>query len=159
GDRGRAQTDFTVYDDHLQSSWENWSWASVDLASASVVHSGSTSIAVTASPWSALWFRHAAFDTTAFGNVTFWINGGATGGQRLHVADTLDDNGQATGVDIPPLAADAWQQVSIPLAALGAAGVTSFTGFWLQEWTGTDQPTFYVDDVALTRSVATIPAP
>ncbi|HEU4729783.1 MAG TPA: hypothetical protein VFT22_17930 [Kofleriaceae bacterium] len=154
----RAQSELTVYDDALRGSWENWSWASVDLASTAVVHSGATSIAVTASPFSALWLRHAGFDTTGFGSVTFWIHGGPTGGQRLHVAATLDDSGQG-GVDLPPLAPDTWQQVSIPLGSLGAAGVTSFTGFWLQEWAGGVQPTFYVDDVAVTRSAVVAPPP
>src|SRR5260221_8858207 len=132
-DTAYAQTDLGVYDDALLSSWENWSWASVDFASTRVVHSGSTSIAVTAGPWTALSLRHVAFDTTGLGNVSFWINGGATGGQRLHVTATLNDSGQPSGIDIPALTANTWQQVTIPLTSLGAAGVTSFTGFWVQE--------------------------
>lgn len=158
-DTAYAQTELSVYDDALGSSWENWSWASVDFASTAVVHSGSTSIAVNAGPWTALSLRHVAFDTTGFGNVTFWINGGPSGGQRLHVTATLNDSGQSFGVDIPALAAGTWQQISIPLASLGAADVTSFTGFWVQEWTGNNQPTFYVDDVAVSRSVVVAPAP
>ena len=158
-DAARAQDDLPVYDDALDSPWENWSWASVDFASTAVVHSGTTAIAVTASPWSALSLRHAPFDTTDYGNVTFWINGGPAGGQRLHVTATLGDAGQAIGVDLPALAASTWQQVSIPLAALGADGAGNFTGFWIQEFTGADQPTFFVDDVALSRSVAVTPPP
>src|SRR3954463_14981337 len=154
-----AAGDVAGYDDALGRSWENWSWASVDLASTAVVRSGTTSIAVTASAWSALSLRHAPFDSTALGNVTFWINGGPVGGQRLRVFATLGDAGQQAGVDIPALAPATWQQVSIPLAALGAAGTANFTGFWIQEFTGSDQPTFYVDDVALSRSVPITPAP
>jgi len=158
-DAARAQNDIAVYDDVLESPWENWSWAAVDVTSTAVVHGGTTAIAVTASPWSALSLRHVPFDTTDYGNVTFWINGGPVGGQRLHVTATLGDAGQSIGVDVPVLAAGTWQQVSIPLAALGAAGAANFTGFWIQEWTGADQPTFYVDDVALSRSVPVTPPP
>ncbi|HET7500961.1 MAG TPA: hypothetical protein VFK02_08165 [Kofleriaceae bacterium] len=158
-DTARAENDFTVYDDALRGSWENWSWASVDLASTAVVRSGTTSIAVNASPFSALWFRHVSFDSSGFGSVSFWINGGPTGGQRLHVASTLNDSGQPGGVDIPPLVANTWQQVTIPLASLGAANVPSFSGFWLQEWAGLTQPTYYVDDVSVTRSAPVVPAP
>jgi alpha-N-arabinofuranosidase len=158
-DTAFAQNELSVYDDALLSAWENWSWAGVNFASTAVVHSGSTSIAVDAAPWTALSLRHVAFDTTGFGNVTFWIHGGPAGGQRLHVTATLNDSGQSFGVDIPALTANMWQQVSIPLASLGAADVTNFTGFWVQEWTGNPQPTFYVDDVAVTRSVPTTPAP
>lgn len=158
-DAARAQDDIPVYDDALANPWENWSWAAADFASTAVVHSGTTAIAVTASPWSALSLRHVPFDTTDYGNVTFWINGGPVGGQRLHVTATLGDAGQPIGVDLPALAANTWQQVAIPLVALGAAGAANFTGFWIQEWTGADQPTFFVDDVALSRSVAVTPAP
>jgi alpha-N-arabinofuranosidase len=158
-DTAHAANDLSVYDDGLRDSWENWSWASTDLASTSVVHAGTTSVAVNADAWSALWFRHAPFDTTDYGSVSFWINGGPVGGQRLHVAATLADAGQSLGFDIPALAPGVWQQITIPLSALGAVAAANFTGFWLQEWTGTAQPTFYVDDVAMIRSVPITPPP
>jgi alpha-L-arabinofuranosidase len=158
-DAAGASNDIAVYDDALGSSWENWSWASVDLTSTAVVRSGTTSIAVTASAWSALSLRHVPFDSTPFGNLTFWINGGQVGGQRLRVFATLGDAGQQFGVDIPALAPATWQQVSIPLGSLGAANTANFTGFWIQEFTGSDQTTFYVDDIAVSRSVAVTPPP
>ena len=158
-DVAHAANDLPVYADGLGSAWENWSWASVDFASTTAVHSGTTSIAVTAAPFTALWLRHVAFDDTDYGNVSFWINGGPVGGQRLHVAATLADAGQSVGFDIPPLAPSTWQQVTIPLSALGAVAATNFTGFWIQEWAGNTQPVFYVDDVVLTRAVPIIPPP
>ena len=158
-DTAHAANDLSVYDDGLGSLWENWSWASVDFASTAVVHSGATSIAVNAGPFTALWLRHVAFDNTDYGNVSFWINGGPVGGQRLHVAATLADVGQSAGFDIPALAANTWQQVTIPLSALGAVAATSFTGFWIQEFAGLTQPVFYVDDVVMTRAVPLIPPP
>lgn len=158
-DMAYAADELSVYSDGLGSAWENWSWASVDFASTAVVHSGATSVAVTAGPFTALWFRHVAFDDTDYGNVSFWINGGPVGGQRLHVASTLSDAGQSGGFDIPPLAANTWQQVTIPLSALGAQAATNFSGFWIQEWAGLNQPTYYVDDVVMTRAVPIIPPP
>src|SRR5262249_32717585 len=74
GTAGAASDDLSVCADGLGSLWENWSWASVDFASTAVVHSGATSVAVTAGPFTALWFRHVAFDDTDYGNVSFWIN-------------------------------------------------------------------------------------
>jgi alpha-N-arabinofuranosidase len=153
-----AQTDMSIYDDSLENSWQNWSWATVDLASTAIVHSGSDSIAVTAGPWTALSLQHDPIDSTGYGNVTFWINGGPTGGQILNVIGTLSHNAQS-GVVIGPLAANTWQQVTVPLASMGVANSTSFTGFWIQEWTGNAQPTFYVDDVVLTGSVPVTPPP
>ena len=49
----RAQTDHTVYDDALVNNWGDWSWATVDVASTAAVHTGNTSIAVTAGGWAA----------------------------------------------------------------------------------------------------------
>jgi hypothetical protein len=46
-----AQTDLTIYDEGLASGWQNWSWASVDLASTANAHTGSISIAVTPTAW------------------------------------------------------------------------------------------------------------
>ena len=37
----------------------------------------------------------------------------------------------------------------IPLAQLGIANVADLDGLWLQENSGTTQPTFYVDDIQL----------
>ena len=157
----RAQTDISIYSDApLSGGWQDWSWAGHDLASTANVHSGTTSIAVTATGYSALSLQHDAFDTTGYGKLTFWINGGA-GGQTIMVKATLDHNGLDTNVAIGPLAANTWQQVSIPLASLAASGVANFTGVWFQEGTGTDQSAnpFYIDDVVLTGSVPTIPPP
>ncbi len=153
-----AQTDQVVYDDALGASWENWSWATVDLASTASVHGGATSIAVTASAWSALSLRHAPFDTTGYGKLAFWVNGGASGGQTVRISATVNDTAQP-GVAIGPLAANTWQYFEIPLVSLSADNNANFTGVWFQEGTGNAQPTFYVDDIMLTGSVPTTPPP
>jgi len=157
----RAQTDLSIYADSLSSGWSSWSWATVNFASTAVVHTGSDSIAVSAGPWSALAVQHDPFDTTGYGNLTFWINGGANGGQKLRVFGTLNHNAVGSGVDVGPLAANTWQQITLPLASLAVDNNTTFTGFWIQEFTGTDQSQnpFYVDDVVLTGSVPIIPPP
>jgi alpha-N-arabinofuranosidase len=154
-----ARADLIVYDDALGAGWFSNGWGStVDLASTAVVHTGTNSIAATVGAWSALALGHNALDTTPYGKVTFWINGGPVGGQKLHISGTLNYSGQP-GVDIPLLTANTWQQISIPLASLGVDNKTNFTGLWFQEFSGSAQPVFYVDDVALAPSVPTIPAP
>jgi alpha-L-arabinofuranosidase len=158
-----AQTDLTIYSDApLANGWGDWSWATVDVASTAYTHAGSpTAISVSAAAYTALALQHDPFDSTGYGNLTFWINGGATGGQTVRVFATLDHNGLPSGVAVGPLAANTWQQVVIPLASLGADNKPNFTGFWVQEFAGMDQSTnpFYVDDVVLTGSVPIIPAP
>ena len=159
--QAQAQTDMQIYTDApLTGGWQDWSWANVNVASTAVVYAGSTSISVAAGPWQALSLEHAAFSTAGYGNLTFWINGGSNGQQQLFVVPT-ENNVNDPGVTIGPIAANAWQQISLPLTALGVANVTDFTGFWIQEGTGTDQSQnpFYVDNIVLTGSVPILPAP
>ena len=84
--------------------------------------------------------------------LTFWINGGPTGGQNLLVRATLGGAYQVA-VPINPPAANTWTQVTIPIARLGIAGQTNFDGFWIQDNSGAASvPVFYVDDIVLTTS-------
>jgi hypothetical protein len=82
-----AQTTRIVYSDLLSKGWANWSWAKVDLANTSHVHSGSKSIAVAASGWEALYFHHESFDPALVESVSFWIHGGTSGGPMLTCFD------------------------------------------------------------------------
>jgi hypothetical protein len=142
-----AQTNLPVYTDSLQNGWQDWSWAAVGNSS-QFVRAGSASFAVTADAWEAAYFHHSALDAGRFTNLVFWIHGGAGGGQRLLVQGVLSGAGQ-TSTNLPALAANAWQQFTIPLTMLGVAGASDFDGFWIQDRSGTTQPTFYLDDITL----------
>jgi hypothetical protein len=141
-----AAQDQDIYTDALQNSWQNWSWATVNLTAASPVHSGTRSAAVTAGAWAAVYFHHDAFDSSGFSSLTFWIHGGSPGGQRLQIQGILSGAAQ-TAVAIR--ATNGWQQVTVTLAALGVANKPDLDGFWIQDASGTAQPTFYVDDMKL----------
>jgi alpha-N-arabinofuranosidase len=144
-----AQTSQQIYADGLVNGWQNWSWAAVDLANASPVHAGSQSARVNTDAWEAIYLQHAAFDSGGYTDLVFWIHGGSTGGQLLHVQALLDGTPQAV-VALPPLPANTWQQITITLASLGVANRPNLDGFWIQDRSGTTQPAFYVDDVSLT---------
>lgn len=144
----RAQTDQAAYTDALVNGWQNWSWATVNLANTSPVQSGTDSIAVSAGPYQALYLHQTSFDSTLYTSLTFWINGGASGGQLLQVQATLNGAAQ-TIVTLPALAANSWQQVTIPLSSLGVQNQPDLDGFWIQDRSGTTQPTFYVDTISI----------
>ncbi|WP_301002366.1 glycoside hydrolase family 44 protein [Capsulimonas corticalis] len=146
GPAARSQ-DLAIYTDSLQNGWQNWSWATTDLGNGSPVHAGADSISVTAGGWAALYLHSNPIDTSPYTSLSFWINGGPTGGQLLQVAADRNGGGQA-GYQLSPLTSG-WQQITIPLSALGVADVTDFDGFYIQDRTGTSQPTFYVDDISL----------
>ena len=84
-----AQTDQQIYTDSLANGWQSWSWATVNLANSSPVHSGTQSASVNAGAWEAIYLHHDAFDTSGYTDLVFWIHGGSTGGQLLQVQALL----------------------------------------------------------------------
>jgi hypothetical protein len=156
--KAAAQAPLPVYTDNLVNGFQNWSWATVNLSNTSPVHSGSDSISVTAvnSPtnWQALYLSVSAMNTSPFTNLVFWIDGGASGGQQVQVQGILGSAVQSP-VQIGPLPANAWQQVTLSLSVLGVANQPNFTGFWIQAEGGSPVPTFYVDDISLMANVVT----
>ncbi len=67
----------------------------------------------------------------------------------LQVQATLNGAAQ-TVVTLPALAANTWQQVTIPLSSLGVQNQPDMDGFWIQDRSGTTQPTFFVDTISIT---------
>ena len=143
-----AQFDQTVYDDALQNGWENWSWATVNLANPTPVHNGSSSISVSAADWQALYLHHASQDGSSFSSLQFWVHGGSTGGQSVQLQATRAGVPQ-TAVILPALPANTWRLEDVPLSSLGVDSATDFDGFWLQIRQNGAAPTFYVDDIVL----------
>jgi len=143
----RAQN-LSIYTDSLQNGWQNWSWATTNFSNTTPAHSGSDSIAVTPGAWAAI-YLHAStsINTSTYASLSFWIHGGSAGGQQLQVAASLGGTMQ-TSYSLNPLTTG-WQQIVIPLSALGVANAANMDGFWIQDRSGTSQPTFYVDDVSL----------
>ncbi len=148
------QDGLSIYTDNLVNGFQNWSWATVDLANTNPVRSGSYSISVTdGGNYQALVFEHPDLNTTPYSSLSFWVNGGATGGQRLEVWGVLD-GANLVAYTLAALPANTWQLITVPLSALQVANKPNCTGFWIQgNDDGAAQPTFYVDDVQL------LPAP
>ncbi len=153
----QAQTGQTIYTDSLQNGWENWSWATTNLSNTSPVHSGSASTSVNSGAYQALYLHHAAFSTSGYINLNFWIHGGTSGGQRLQVQMTVNGNAQ-TAVALPNPAANAWTQMTISLASLGVASAT-VDGLWIQDVSGATEPIYYVDDISLVAGTSPTPTP
>ncbi|WP_404422437.1 alpha-L-arabinofuranosidase [Nibricoccus sp. IMCC34717] len=138
----------SVYEDSLNNGWQNWSWATVDAGAADPVHTGTAAVQVALSPWSALYLRHAAMDTSTYGSVTFWVNGGATGGQKIRLA-ALRESGEVGSFSLEPLTALTWRKVTVALKDLNVADVSDLVGFWLQESAGQSGAAYFVDDFVL----------
>jgi len=154
-----AQSNLTIYADSLANGWQDSSYDTTrNFANTSPVHSGSDSISVTVTnAWGALQLYHPDLTNSAYAGVSFWLNGGPSGGQQLLMYGTLDVNGANTAqnarffLNSPPI--DTWQQYTVPLSALGVANATNFTGFDIEDAVGSTEPTFYVDDIQLATNV------
>ncbi|HZR16102.1 MAG TPA: alpha-L-arabinofuranosidase [Verrucomicrobiae bacterium] len=152
--RGSAQSPLLIYTDRLVNGFQDWSWASPrDLTNTSPVHSGSNSISATASAWQALSFWHADLNAAAYTNLSFWINGGSAGGQKLQVYAQYGTNFGAT-VQLSALPANTWQWIQVPLVKLAVASVTNLNRINLQLTAPGPSGTFYVDDMELTAKPA-----
>jgi len=150
----RAQVNVPIYTDQLVSGFQNWGWATLDFSNPSTVHSGTSSISVTITgPWQGIQIYRDDMDSSLFSSISFWINGGASGGQQLQVFGMLDITNQIAwqrpGYPLPTLGTNTWQQVMIPLSSLGVGNTNNFTGIVVQDAIGAAQPVFYLDDIEL----------
>jgi len=152
---------YLIYTDSLQNSWNDWSYfVTRDFNNTAFFHSGTASIAVTlntGTAWGALSLEHdAPVDTSPYTDLTFWINGGSSGGQQLQVYAELS-SGAKPAVALPTLTTN-WQQITLSLASLGVANQPNFVRFSIQDRSGlTSVPTYYVDDIMLVTNA--VPPP
>ena len=59
------------------------------------MQAGSDSISINATAYRALYLHQTALDSSLYGNLVFWIDGGPAGGQLLQVQATLSGAAQA----------------------------------------------------------------
>lgn len=150
----QAQPNQPIYSGYLVNGYQNWSWATVSLANTSPLYLGSNTISVTdGANYQALYLEHAPFNTSAYGSLDFWINGGASGGQKQQVVGLINGTPQLT-FSLGTLHTNTWQHFTIPLSSLGIADTTNCTGFFVQSAIGTAQPVFYVADIQLLATPA-----
>ncbi|MGI4788612.1 MAG: hypothetical protein ACRYFS_07155 [Janthinobacterium lividum] len=145
----------TIYAGSLKNNWQWWGWANSNFSNKAPALS-TTSIEVQAGGWQAIYLHHAALQTTPMMYVSFWINGGATGGQPLIVRALRSGVPQKTVV-LGTLKANVWQRVLIALPKLGIGSVPNMDGLWIQNNSAKTLAPFYVDQISLTTALSTLP--
>lgn len=146
-----AQT--VVYDDALRNGYQNWSWATVNLAITSPVHAGSNAISFEPDAFQGLYFAGAARSFADYSGLRLWVHGGSSGNQNIRLSFQL---GQTVVYERPlnqiisggAIAAGQWREVFQPFTGAGAPS-GSFDGIILQDQSGANQGVVYVDDVVL----------
>jgi len=154
-----AQTNMAIYTNSLVNSWSDGSYnVTLNYANTSPVYTGSShSISVTiTNAYGGIALNHSSLTTTGFASLSFWLNGGSSGGQQLQMYGNLSSGTQSARYHLASPSANSWQLYTVPLSALGVANTNNFTGFALQDAAGSTEPTFYLDDIQLN---AVVPPP
>lgn len=154
-----APLQYPIYRDSKESPWDIWNWGVVSaqytITNTSPVHSGSYSIrAPFSESWGQIYINRSSFATDGLTNLTFWIHGGATGGQGVAVQAVRNNGTYLTTYKIPKssLVANTWTKIVIPLSALGAANQPDIKAFAVEVYDfnyASPTPTFYLDDIIL----------
>jgi mannan endo-1,4-beta-mannosidase len=158
-DAPSGQVDQHIYDDAMVAPWVDWSWATnYQLDATAPVHTGSHSIRFTPQNWEGLHFHDSqGLALAGYDRLSFWIDGGGAGGQKVLAALHYPPNNTTPGVAIEPylrggspsVPQNGWAQVVIPLSAFNLAGATTIDGVILQDGSGTSQPDVWIDDVTI----------
>jgi hypothetical protein len=151
-----GQANLAIYTDHMVNGFQDWSWATRNMANTSPVHSGSDSISVSSAAYTGLSFEYPGFNTAPYANFSFWANGGSTGGQHLQVYVQYGSSGTGPTYTLPSaLPTNSWQQFVIPLSTLGVANMNNVNRLTIQSTGSGTIPTFYIDDI----QIGAAPAP
>ena len=71
-----------LYGDALAAGFDDWSWATHDMAQSGRVHTGTRGISAELDSWASLFFHSRdGIDLSRYGSIELWVHGGTSGGQ------------------------------------------------------------------------------
>jgi len=148
---GALGTNLVIYADALASGWflNGWS-ATVDPANPAPVHGGTASLAYTLPAGAGIGpYTTSYVNTSNYNFLSFWIHGGATGGQWMSLQIVRGGN-VVDSWYISPLPTNTWVNCKIPLSLISCSNVTDFNCVrFYNNLAGQSLPVFYVDDFQL----------
>ena len=147
-----AAQDLWVYDNALAGGFQDWGWATRNLAATGDVHSAPAAISWEPDNWAGLYLHNdAGFDCADYLALRLWVKGVGGSGQQIDLAILLDNNALAT-VDLETylpaggISSSQWREAVLPFSALGLTDC-SFNELVLQAGTAANQPEVRVDDI------------
>ncbi len=149
-----AATPEQIYDDLLQNTWQDWSWATHNLAGTTYVHGGTKAISFVPSNWEAVYLeKNGGVSGATWDSLDFWINGGTGSGQNLRIVFVLGgstlSNRPLTDYLPGGPRLNTWDPVHVSLDTAGV-GTQTFDGIYFQDGSGGTQTTVWLDDIRLT---------
>jgi hypothetical protein len=152
-----AQANLPVYTNNLVNAFQDWSFSVTRNFTNTITvlpgESRSISVQVTGGGGALSLQFPPGFNTSPYSNLSFWVNGGASGGQRVKVGGTVANSIQAS-VSLPALATNTWQHYTFSLSILGVANIKNCSGILIQSTTGGSQPVFYLTDIQFNAAPA-----
>jgi hypothetical protein len=152
--------DLVIYDNASENGFnQNCSFkAAPNFADTTLVHSAPNAISFSTTNFGAVsWCTPSVLSTTNYSGITFWVNGGASGGQNLQLFISNNSNGVASASLATLLghaiAANTWVQVTASFDNAPMAFNGNFDQISIQSNTVVAQPTVYFDDVTLVGRV------
>lgn len=139
-----------IFDNVLASGWTNTSPAGTSLTSASPTRRGSAAISVSSGSNRAFSVTCAARSVEGFSAIAFWVRGSSGAPPPLQ-AGIARGGINLEAQPIPVGTSTDWQRVVVPLADVGADGITDLTGLRIESRTvnGVTPGAFSIDDVQL----------
>ncbi len=145
--------DLLVYDDQLRSGFQNWSWATHNLAFSAQSHTPPNSIQMQPDNWEGLYFHSdQGYDVADFLELRFWVKGQSSGGQLLQLLiqsnGTTRANVNLEGFVTGGISGTTWREGVVSFAAIGLS-TGSFNELTLaaDSQTAPDQAPVLFDDI------------
>ncbi len=144
--------DLWLYDNALAGGFQDWGWATRNLAATGDVHSAPAAISWEPDNWAGLYFHNSAgFDCADSPSLRLWVKGVGGSGQQIDLSILLNNSALAT-VDLETylpaggISSSQWREAVLPFASLGLTSC-SFNELILQAGTAANQPEVRVDDI------------
>jgi hypothetical protein len=140
--------DLMVYEDALASGWESWSWNTNLSPDATRKVTGASSLAVAYTDgWAGLSLRVGTpIPTAGYSSLRFAVYGRPGSGKLSLFTQPTDSGDASSGFEFTP-APNAWNEVDVPLSALG--NPYQIARINIMDWTGALQPTYNLDTLRL----------
>ncbi len=150
-----AEGSLDIFTQQLQNGWQDWSWAVKKMPDSSHLYKSLPSIEFVPSNWKGIYFHHDSIPADSYQTLSFLINGGDTGGQKIQVCVVRDAGAFGRKLNIADMIAGKsipagkFAQVEIPMNQLEDTN-TPITGICFMDASGKEQLPVYLANIKLT---------
>ncbi len=160
-----GQAPLPLYLNTLENTFQNWSWIPNNFADTTYVASRFCQlhqrrgqrlvIGEAISLGSDVVNAYQGMELSPYQNLVFWMNGGASGGQKLQVfPGNFNGSGVGGTYSLPALTAGTWTQFTIPVSTICPPGTTNIDRFTFQLTPNGTTNTWSLGDIYFTAKPA-----